>query len=317
MKSSLVQIAAIVSLVVNTSCGKKSTVQVRQPAVLADSGALLRVGSVNITAADVDYQLKERHAGRTDGKSRQVAIAELTDQARFTQAALDAGMDQDPAARAEIARILVSQLKENQLSPKLKAIASGSVADSRLREIYDSQMDRFQSAGKRKVAVLWLNPGADDGRIKQYQVKLAEAREWYLGQDELVKHPDQGFSVLSVDYSEHAASRYKNGVIGWMESKGGMDPWSKAVADIAYSLQQPGEISAVVTRDEGVFLVRYMAEQPAFLHPFESVSDELSHSEKNRLRKVAEAEFESSIRMKYPATDLSGDAVPSETASSP
>lgn len=317
MKSLFIQIAAVACLAAITSCGKKTAFQEPRGAIHVDPDAMVRVGSVTITRADLDYQLKEKHSGRTDEASRQEAIAELTERARLTQAAMDAGIEADPAARAEISRILVSRFKETELSPKLKAISSEPITESRLREIYDSQKDHFQSAEKRQVAVLWLNPGVDPARIKQYQDKLAQAREWILSQDELVKHPDQGFSVLSVDYSEHASTRYKNGVVGWMESKGGMDAWSKAVAGIAFSLQKVGDISEVVSRPEGVFLVRYLAEQPASLRPFEAVSGELTRSEKNRLRKAAEVEFAMAIQSRYPASTPVGNVVPSETASSP
>jgi hypothetical protein len=107
--------------------------------------------------------------------------------------------------------------------------------------------------------VLWLNPNGDPARGKQYEEKLTAAREWFFKSGELKDHPAEGFSVLSVDHSEHAASRYKGGVVGWLEREGGMDAWSKAVAEIAFSLKEPGEVSAVTARPEGVFLVRYMA----------------------------------------------------------
>ena len=106
--------------------------------------------------------------------------------------------------------------------------------------------------------------------------------------------------MLSVDHTEHPASRYKGGVVGWLEREGYTDAWTKAVAEIGFSLTEPGEVSAVISRNEGVFLVRYMALKPAVLRPFETVAGELERTERQRLRAAAEAEFAAAIKAKHP-----------------
>jgi hypothetical protein len=199
----------------------------------------------------------------------------------------------------------------------LKEVASAEIPESKLRELYEAEKGRFQSGEKRQIAVLWLDPGADPERLAQYQARLAQAREWYQANDELIKHPDQGFSVLGVDYSEHAATRYKNGVLGWMERQGGADAWSRAVAEIAFSLEKPGQASTVISRPEGVFLVRYMAVEPAFVRPFESVSHELEQAERQRMRAAVEADFDSSLKSRYPASPLAADPSQSQVVTTP
>lgn len=117
-------------------------------------------------------------------------------------------------------------------------------------------------------------------------------------------HPEKGFSVLSVDYSEHQASRYRGGIADWLERGGGMDPWTKALAEIGFSLEKAGDVSAVTSRTEGVFLVRYIAEKPAVLRTFESVAGEIERTERQRLREMSEAEFTDAIRARYPVQSL-------------
>lgn len=292
------RIAFLPALILAVSaCGPKP-----KPAAAAreDAGGLLRVGSITVTQADLDYQLKESHGGRNDEETRSKALDELAGRARFAQAALDADLKSDPMVRAEVARVLSNRLKEKTLYPKLKEAAAAAIPESRLRELYAAGESRFRSNEQRQVAVLWLNPGRDPQREKEYADKLAEARDWFFKNGDLKDHPDQGFSVLGVDYSEHQASRYKGGVVGWLESVGGMDAWSKAVAEIAFSLKDAGEVSPVVSRSEGVFLVRYMARKPAVLRPFESVAGELEQLERQRLKQQAETEFQTAIEAKYP-----------------
>lgn len=294
------RITALAFLLVAVSCKPAPEKPTSEAVPPEDSTALLRVGSVLITEADLDYHLREKHAGRKDADTRQKALDELGRRARFTQAALDAGLESDPMTRAEIARILTNRLKETVLGSKLKEVMTEKIPESRLREIYQADTARYQSNEKRQLAVLWLNPGANPERVAQYQEKLKQAREWFSNNDDLKAHPDQGFSVLGVDYSEHAASRFKSGVVGWLEREGGMDSFSKAVAEIGFTLKDTGEVSEVVTRPEGVFLVRLMTLKSGFLRPFESVVGELEQAERQRLRKAAEADFDIGIEKKYP-----------------
>jgi len=267
--------------------------------------SLRQVGSISITQADLDFQVEQKHAGRSDAATKQQALDELVERAHFTQAALDAGLGDDPLARAEIARVLSLRLKETKLNPMLLAAMSEPITDARLRELYDSQVDRFQSVEQRQVAVLWLNPGADPERAARYVEKLTQAQDWFAQDDDLRSHPDKGFSVLSVDHSEHAATRYNGGVLGWVDQAGGGTNWSRQVAAMVFSLNAVGEVSPVVSNDEGVFLVRFMALKPAVQRPFESVRNILEREERNRQRAVLEAEYRDAILSRYPMVSAS------------
>ncbi|RFC52795.1 MAG: PPIC-type PPIASE domain-containing protein [Verrucomicrobia bacterium] len=279
------------------ACGPKTKTETRTP---EKPSALVTVGSISIDQQDLDHHLQEKHGGRSDEQTRRIALEELTLRAQQNQAALDADLDKDPAVRAEMARVLATQYREKLLAPQLRELASQPITEARLRELYQENEPRFRSNEKRQIAVLWLNPNNDAERTAQYLEKLNYARTWATTAD-LKDQPGQGFSVLSVDHSEHQASRYKGGIVGWLESTGSMDQWTKAVAEIAFSLTEPGEVSQVISRPEGMFLVRYMDRKPAILRPLESVTRELEQSEKQRLRQELEAGFRRTLDEKYPS----------------
>ena len=286
-----------------TACDQKSE-KAETGSAREGEQALVKVGSISIFESDLALHLKEKGILRADEDIRLEALRQLTSRAQLVQAALDAKLDQDPVVRAEFARILSTQYKEHALFPQLKSIAP-PLPEARLRELYQANESRYRSNEKRQAAVLWLNAGKDVNRQKQYEEKLAAAREWFFKNSDLEKHPEQGFSMLGIDYSEHQSSRYKGGIVGWMEREGGMDGWTKAVAEIVFSLKNPGDVSGVIVRDEGVFLVRYLAMEPAVLRPFESVSDELEKAEIKRLRDEAEASFMKALADEYPSQKLS------------
>jgi hypothetical protein len=296
--SGICRITALGFFTVLAACSPKNANESGKAAG-REEGALCRVGSIVVYQTDLKRELEERHANPSDAAAKKKALDDLVTRAQFADAALVANLDRDPEVRAQVARTLASRLKEQKLLPRLKEI-NAPIPEARLRELYQAEISRFRSNEKRQVAVLWLNPNNNPERAKVYQEKLTSARDWLLTNGDLKDHPDQGFSVLSVDHSEHAASRYKGGVVGWMERVGGLDEWSKAVAEIAFSLKEPGEVSTVTARPEGVFLVRYMASKPAFLRPFEAVSAELERAERQRMRAAAEAEFESAIKAQHP-----------------
>lgn len=297
-KPGTARLAALAFFAALAGCNPKATTGKAAPEA-PEQGALVRVGSILVYETDLDHELKERRLSPTDEVAKRKVLDELVARAQLAEAALAAKLDRDPAVRSQIARALASRLKEQQLNPRLKEM-SAPIPEPRLRELYKAAEDRFRSREKRQVAVLWLNPNGDPERAKQYRDKLAAARDWFLSNADLKNHPEQGFSMLSLDHSEHPGSRYQGGVVGWMEREGGMDAWTKAIAEIAFSLKEPGEVSTVIARPEGVFLVRYMSQKPAVLRPFETVSSELEKEERQRMRAAAEAEFDAGINARHP-----------------
>lgn len=269
------------------------------------SEELWRIGSIAITEADLEHYLRERSLSSDDVAARQRAMAELFVRARMAQVALDAGLADDPVVRAEVARVLGARLRETQLDAKLREL-NVPVAEARLRELYGEAEDRFRSEEKRQVAVLWLDPKGNPEREQMYQQKLAAAKTWVSEHPELRDHPQQGFSVLGVDHSEHQASRYKKGILPWIGRQGSGDEWSKAVAEIAFTLAEPGDVSPLVSRAEGVFLVRLVARQEERTQPFEAVRGQLEEEERRRLHEAVEEQFHRQIEAEYPIPAAAG-----------
>lgn len=281
-----------------------------------DAGVLLRAGSIAVRQADLDHQIAETHGGRKDPQTREVVLGQLAARAQMVQAAIDDGLMEDSVVRAEIARVLANRYRELKLTPRVKSMTQEPVPASRLRELYDAAGTRFRSSEQRQVAVLWLNPGDDPTRKQAYQAKLAAARDWLLGDADLKQRPEQGFGTLAVDHSEHQASRYQGGVVGWIGSAGNPDAWSRTLAGLAFSLAAPGDLSEVTTAPEGLFLVRLMAVKPAVERPLEAVANELRESERARLIKNLENEFLESVAKRHPVRWQDG-AAPADPSAPP
>jgi hypothetical protein len=290
----------LTSLLALFSCEGPETSESRPPAPPED--ALARVGSITITEQDLEWRIEELYRGRQDDATRLAALSELVLRAQFTQAALDSSLADDAIVRAEVSRLLEARLRERTLTPRLKETLE--ISQERLHEIYQAESARFQAPEKRQIAVLWLTPGSDPAKLTRYSKKLQKARAFALENKDLLDHPEKGFSALSVDHSEHHASRYRGGMISWLEAAGGLDSWTKAVAEIAFALKKKGEISEVTTRPEGIFLIRLVGTQPAVTRPFASVAAELERGERTRRRKELEAQFTREVQERHPVEML-------------
>jgi len=293
------QIASLALFMVMASC-KGSQNPDDDDVSLEKEAWLLRVGSEVITEGDLELYLKERYDGRSDKVTRKLALDELAQRARYVAAALDAGLASDAVVKAEISRIFKNRYREESLFPEVKKLLGDPVPVEELRRIYEDNKARYESNEKRQVAVLWLSPGADPKRRALYEKKLKGARSWLIENEELMSEPEKGFGVLSVDHSEHAASRFKSGILGWVEKEGGIDKWDQAISEIAFSLDAPGDVSEVLVRSEGIFLVRYMNQKTAVVRSFETVKGDLARALKNKQREELEAKFKGDLIEKYP-----------------
>jgi peptidyl-prolyl cis-trans isomerase D len=265
----------------------------------------MQVGQLRVRVADLDHELRERGASAQSEVIRRQELQKLGQRAQLAAAALDAGLLEDSAIRVELARLLASRYQELNWTPQLRAI-QGPLPAAELRALYESNVERYQSPEKRRVAVLWLNPGADERRRAAYAKRLSEALAWYQGQGELQKNPNEGFSVLSVDHSEHQASRFKGGMLGWLSKQGNSEAWQRAVAEIAFSLPQVGAVSGVVSRPEGVFLVRLVGLEPAVQKPFEQVAPELERQALEQRRRELQKKLSDELSRRYPIQPMEG-----------
>jgi peptidyl-prolyl cis-trans isomerase C len=296
------QIFSVMSVLVLASCEEKKEVRAVTPSAPESDAVLLSVGDYAVRQSDLDLYVKDHHDGRKDASTQKIALEALAERAQLAQAATEDGLREDPVVRAEIARVLATRYKEKHLNQQIAEVGIRDIPEAELREIYERHAEQYRSPEKRQVAVLWLNHNGNPEREQAYVTKLNAAREWLMSHAEVKDHPELGFSVLSVDHSEHAASRFKGGVLGWLQAEGGFDAFSKAVAAMAFSLQTPGQVSDVIVAKEGVFLVRLMEIKPGSHRTFEMVRHEIKQAEIRRIRSQIQQQFQETITKKHPVT---------------
>ena len=227
-------------------------------------------------------------------KTRQMLLDKLVGRSSLAAAARAAGLDEDPVVAEQVESLLISRLKELELQPKVAAI---EVSDDAISAIYESRKQTHYTAPERsQIAVLWFATRGVEPLVARYKPRLEQAKKAVLAQPGGVPVAE-GFGKLSITNSEHAPSRYKGGIIGWLETAPHVDPWRAATLEIAAELVRPGQVSDVIARDEGLFLVRLIERKPARIRDLAEVREVIMRELKAKQRDVIEREFNERMQL--------------------
>jgi hypothetical protein len=222
--------------------------------------ALATVAGHPVTEATFRYWWEKDTPGKDTPATREALLDRLIQRQTLVQRARASGLDQDPIIIEAIESLLIARLKEKELQPKVAAVEIG---EEECRAFYEQNKDaRYTLPERVRVAVLWFDTRGQELLAERYRPRLEQARAALL-KDPESNPPAQGFGQLSISNTEHRPSRYKGGDVGWIPTASGRDPWRNAILEVAAALSEPGELSPVVVRPEGVFLVRLIERQPA------------------------------------------------------
>ncbi|MFT5128211.1 MAG: hypothetical protein ACI8W8_001820 [Rhodothermales bacterium] len=240
-------------------------------------------GEAKVTEADFRHRWSNRR--RNDSpETRAALLDELLDRAVLVQRAREAGLEDDPVVREGIESLLISRYKELHLQPRIAGI---DVSESDIQAYYDANREtRYAVPERIRVAVLWFDTRGAAERVARYAPRLQAARQ------KAAEVPaDKGFGQLAIENSERQASRYRGGIEDWLEASANYDPWRQAVVEVAAGLKEPGELSTVVDRAEGSFLVRLLDRRAASFRSLDHAKEGILRELRNARRKQVQDEF--------------------------
>jgi hypothetical protein len=260
----------------STSSGKNAALALAVAVTLSgcskedatESNVLAEVDGQAITAATFEHWWKK--SPREDSSaSREALLEQLIEREALVQRARKAGLEQDSHVIEGFQSLLIARLKELELQPR---IAAATVPEADVRAIYEAEKnERFKLPARVHLAVLWFETRGQAPLAARYQPRLEQVRTTLLANPESVPAAT-GFGSHSVRNTEHRSSRYKGGNLGWIESGSvRLDPFRRVVSEIGATLTEPGQLSEVTVRPEGIFLVRLIERQPERIRSFAEV----------------------------------------------
>ena len=263
--------AAILSICLITGCGKveqKEIVDTPEPA----PQVLAEINGKPITEETFRYWWEKKLPAENDEAARNAVLKQLIERSVIAQRAEEAGLLDDPIVVENVQSMLISRLKEIELMPQLAKL---KICEEDAFNFYQQIANvRFTNPERVRVAVLWFDTRGRTELEEKYRPRLENIR-WQLEQEPESIDIQSGFGTLAIQASEHQASRYKGGDIGWLEVGGKPDSWRNAVLEIAKGLKTPGENSPVVGKKEGLFLVRLIERRDRKVQDFETVKHQI------------------------------------------
>ena len=271
----------------------------RQPSAAAPAPEVLAtVAGRNLTAADFRYWWENRHPGTDTQALRTEVLDRMIERTALAEAARQAGLDREPAIASQIDALLIARLQETRLQARLDSL---TVSDEDLQTRYEAtKQSAFTQPEATRVAVLWFNTRGQAPLEARYRPRLEQVRA-QVAQDAAAYPVDSGFGPLAIGNTEHRASRFMGGDVGWLDAGPSSDPFRTTVMEVAAALKQPGEVSAVVTAPSGLFLVRLLDRRAAAVKPLAAVSAEL--------RKTLVAERRQALRDEFTREMLAQTAI--------
>ncbi|MDT8437622.1 MAG: peptidyl-prolyl cis-trans isomerase [Wenzhouxiangellaceae bacterium] len=248
---------------------------------------IARAGDQYVTRADFEDAMRRR--GGATGRYHDPAVRRaLLDQLLLERAlvarALDTGLDQQPEVRRSLDQILINRVVQDDLRPRQQAIEIDPAA---IEAFYDGHADEYTIPARRRVAMLFFELGqnASEETRQQVMARAQQARTEAVA----LESPVRDFGALARTHSDHQASRYRGGVLGWI---GDGDPsrysYPEVVIATARRLTEPGQISDVVQGENGLYLVRLVDNEPQR----DRSLDELASGIRQRLLRERHVEVE-------------------------
>ena len=223
------------------------------------STVLATVGERKITVDDLKNEIAIRHAARRPIPDKDALLREMVEFETLLQRAQRSGLLNDPQVQRELNSLLITKLKERQLTPAQEAFTP---SPEDLKAEYERNLAKFTRPPKVRLAVLALVADAklSDAKREELRTRMTEAREKALA-NQGPKNPSglpsrdlTGFGTLALDYSDDQASRYRGGDVGWLDAGVFTYRWPREVLAAGYALEK-NQVSPVIETKEGAFLV--------------------------------------------------------------
>lgn len=215
-----------------------------------------------------------RRGGKLPGQyqtveQRKALLDVMVERRAMLMAATAAGYEKDPLIVRQIENMMISKLTQDRINDRLAAL---DVDDDEIEGFYASHKQEYDKPARRQVAMIKIavsSKAAEQAREKARQ-RMDEVLEEVKQLDPKILH----FGSVAREYSEERSSRYRGGVIGWLVDHSAMHyKWEKEVTEAAFGLEDVGEISPVVETEQGLYLLRLVANKPAQQQPLASLHD--------------------------------------------
>lgn len=232
--------------------------------------AVARVGDEWITAEQFQRAAARRGVG-SDPQARRALLGELIRFRARVQEAKARGLDRDP----EIISALESLLAERVRTADAEKLgATLAVTPAEIAADYAAHPERYRLPAKVRAA--WVFTEAPASFTAEKRAERRATAELARQRALTLTDSANGFGPVAAEFSFDGTTRHRGGDLGYFlegQPPEGVDP---AVADAAFALTTPGQISELLETPRGFCLVRLTERQAGGMRPLEKVRHEIA-----------------------------------------
>jgi peptidyl-prolyl cis-trans isomerase C len=276
------------------------------------------VGSETITADEFKKRLDETspflRARYTTIERKKEFLENLIRNELLAQEAQRQGLDKSSAVREQMKRAMIQELIKKQLDEKL---TGADIAEADLKSFYDSHVDDFVKPERARVYHITL--AAKDAREKAEARKKAQALLKEIG-ERTKKGDANAFQAVAMKESKDALSAPMGGDLRFLSKEELAKAYSPELANAAFELKNPGDMSGPVETPAGVDIVKLQVKTV----PLNRTFDESKESIRGRMaRERRSKEYDDFVKKLREGGKISIDEVelakvtPSEPAQGP
>lgn len=217
----------------------------------------------------------------TTSRQRRALLEEMIRTDVLASNAQKAGYPDNPEVRRAINRLLAEKYQHDTIDEPLAEL---QVSDGDIEDYYRSHIADFTAPESIHAAIIFVEvpANASDDERQARQQRAERARQLALG-------PSPGFAELAKQYSDDPESRAQGGDIGWLIEGESNPRFEKSLVEKIFAVDNPWQISPLITNGSGIYIVKRLEGHPAQLRPLTEVRNSIRQQlmREERLRRAS------------------------------
>jgi len=300
---SLTSIAVyVIAFLFVSSCSDTKTSQVSDQTVVAT------IGDRAILSGELIDKLQLRSTFTNEGElsinQKRSVLDELIQRHVQITAATDAGFATDPTIIAALENLMINKLRSEQLDKLLDEV---NITPAEIELYYQQNIHKYTTPAMTRLAIIRFSLSSQASADKRAAAQ-AQAEQVYKLAATL---PDSvnGFGSLAAKYSDHQASRYAGGDMGWIKNDVKNTKIDDAIIIALAQLKQNGDLAPLVEGTSGYYLLKLLDRREEKQSSLDKVGSNIKNLLERESRKQTEAQWLLSLQKNGQPVDINQDVL--------
>jgi parvulin-like peptidyl-prolyl isomerase len=279
-------IASIYILAILTGCSDLKEQDNSEVALVGEKAILtaqlierLSDRSKGLNAANLTEQQKLYVLNDMIEREVQIAVARL------------AGYETELTIVAAVENLLINKLRSEQLD---KLLADITISQADVENYFQQNLQKYTTPAMTRLAIVRLSLSSQANSDKQADVKARAEQAYALALK--LPYSVHGFGSLAAKYSDHQATRYAGGDLGWIKNDNSNKQIDDAVVAAMTNLNETDKMAPLVKGADGYYLVKLLDRRALKQQSLEQVGSNIQRILEREKRKSVEADWLLSLR---------------------